>query len=47
MNTSKFYYELMKLNFLSSNYVDDSYKAAWQGNVYLFFKIANMSFIMR
>lgn len=48
MNTNKFYYELMKLNVLSSSYVDDSYKAAWHGNVYsFFFMIANMSFIMR
>ncbi|MFT4693823.1 MAG: hypothetical protein ACI8TE_000721 [Francisella sp.] len=37
MNTNKFYYDLMKLNILSSNYVEESYKVAWEGNVYPFF----------
>ena len=37
MNTNKFYYGLMKLNILSSNYVEESYKVAWEGNVYPFF----------
>lgn len=44
MNTNKFYYELMKLNVLSSSYVDDSYKAAWQGNVYPFFHDSKYEF---
>ncbi|MFC4892366.1 hypothetical protein ACFPDQ_04815 [Pseudofrancisella aestuarii] len=37
MNTGKIYFSLMKLNVLSSNYVDDSYKIAWENNIYPFF----------
>jgi hypothetical protein len=34
---NKYYYDLMKLSVLSSNYVEESYKIAWEGNVYPFF----------
>lgn len=34
---NKYYYDLMKLNVLSSNYVEESYKVAWEANVYPFF----------
>ena len=34
---NKYYYALMKLNVLSSNYVEESYKIAWEGDVYPFF----------
>ncbi len=34
---NKYYYDLMKLNVLSSNYVEESYKIAWEANVYPFF----------
>ncbi|KEI34893.1 hypothetical protein FRA_44c11900 [Francisella sp. W12-1067] len=44
MNTNKFYYDLMKLNILSSNYVEDSYKVAWEGNVYPFFHDSKYEF---
>lgn len=41
---NKYYYELMKLNVLSSNYVDEAYKAAWEGNVYPFFHDSKYEF---
>lgn len=41
---NKYYYDLMKLNVLSSNYVDDAYKAAWEGNVYPFFHDSRYEF---
>lgn len=44
MNTNKFYYHLMKLNVLSSSYVDDAYKVAWKGNVYPFFHDSKYEF---
>ena len=44
MNTNKFYYDLMKLNVLSSSYVTHSYKVAWQGNVYPYFHDSKYSF---
>ncbi|WP_432773134.1 hypothetical protein [Francisella salimarina] len=44
MNTNKFYYHLMKLNVLSSDYVDESYKVAWKGNVYPFFHDSKYEF---
>lgn len=34
---NKYYYDLMKLNVLSSNYVEEAYKIAWEGDVYPFF----------
>lgn len=34
---NKYYYDLMKLNVLSSSYVEEAYKIAWEGNVYPFF----------
>ena len=37
MNSANYYYHLMKLNVLSSSYVSDSYKIAWEGNVYPYF----------
>ena len=44
MNTNKFYYDLMKLNILSSSYVSGSYKIAWKGNVYPYFHDSKYSF---
>ncbi|XSZ47279.1 hypothetical protein ACP8HZ_11280 [Francisella noatunensis] len=34
----------MKLNVLSSSYVDDAYKVAWKGNVYPFFHDSKYEF---
>lgn len=41
---NKYYYALMKLNVLSSSYVDKAYKAAWEGNVYPFFHDSKYEF---
>ena len=37
MNSNSYYYHLMKLNVLSSSYVSNSYKLAWEANAYPYF----------
>ena len=44
MNTGRFYYDLMKLNVLSSSYVTDCYKSAWENNVYPIFHDTEYTF---